>query len=730
MPYPQALVLEIFKQGELLKVGLSDQFQSAPTLRHYNLISVSFNEVLGLSAKTVSVLNRRPPDPSSRLEQLKSLQKTGKLLWDHLLSRPLKERLKQAPACALALVIDEELIYIPWELVFDGSDFFCLKFSMGRLVRSKGDSSPLQYRQLAERLKMLVLADPTGDLKSAYSEGVNIKNQFGHKKMVHVDFKSTSISREYVKRNICDYDIVHFAGHCESGEGEPSKSGWVLEDGLFMIEDILRMGQGCSMPALVFSNACHSARADIGLIDPGYQKSGYGMASAFLYSGVKHYLGAIRKIEDGSSLVFAREFYACLISGLSVGDSLCSSRNKLVKEFGMSGLHWANYLLYGDPFFIFFKARPRREDKRKSGISYKKHILKIGLAALLVCAGLSLFFMESRIRPGGIYLFLRSQAEYRKGNNLSAAELGEKLLSKDQGFLAVYPIIADSYQRLGDKDKALKYYFDYVLRSERLSNRIHLVQAYIKLGWFYQEQGEYEKSRELYDKALKLSRRINDKTSEAVVLRKSAVWHIDKGAYDQALDLLTKSIAINAERQRNFENAKNLACDYFDVGLVFMNKNDFPAARDFYEKSRRIFEKLDLQNELSDCYFNLGEIYLFEKEYAKALDYYFRGLEMDKKHGNRENIACGYNMIGELYMEIDDLGNAEEYFLKSAGLTEEAGSRMDLANVNYNLGLFYKRQGKKNKARACWRKAQEIYRPVDYEKYKMIREQLLELDNS
>jgi hypothetical protein len=52
---------------------------------------------------------------------------------------------------------------------------------MGRLVRSKGDSSPLQYRQLAERLKMLVLADPTGDLKSAYSEGVNIKNQFGHK---------------------------------------------------------------------------------------------------------------------------------------------------------------------------------------------------------------------------------------------------------------------------------------------------------------------------------------------------------------------------------------------------------------------------------------------------------------------------------------------------------------------------------------------------------------------
>jgi tetratricopeptide (TPR) repeat protein len=568
------------------------------------------------------------------------------------------------------------------------------------------------------------------DLKSAYNEGLNIKNQFSHKtRKVYVDFKSTRIDKGYVKKNICDYDIVHFAGHCEFDKKTPHRSGWVLSDGLFRAEEILKMGQSCSMPALVFSNACHSAQADTGLVDPEYQKAGYGMASAFLYAGVRHYIGTIRRIEDNPSLILAREFYAQLISGSSVGESLRLSRLKVTKEFGLEGLHWANYLLYGDPGFLFFKLQRHRGHKLKGLNYYKKIALRSALAVFLSCILLISAFFLPKINPGKIYLFLNSQAEYRKGNNQSAITLAERVLAKDHNFLAVYPIIANAYQLLGDKDKALKYYFDYALKSEKLNNKRHLVQAYIKLGWFYQLDAQYEKAQGLYDKAVKLSRQMNDKTNEAVGLRKLAVWHIDKGDYGAALDLLTKSIAINLERQRNFENAKNLACDYFDVGLIFANKNDNQAAKEFYEKSRRLFERLKLKNELSDCYFNLGEIYLFEKEYAKALDYYYKGLKIDKEQDNRVNLACGYNMIGELYAEIDDLVKAEDYFKQSLQLAEEINSRLDLADANYNLGLIYQRKGKKRLAREHWRNAQEIYRSSDLEKYQEIREQLLELDN-
>ena len=230
MPHAEALILEVFKQDDSLKMGLFEQGQAVPTLRHYSQVSVSFVELISLSTEMISVLNHPAKDQTFELEQMRSLQKIGQLFWDHLLSRSIKGKLKGSPACALTLSLDEELINIPWELIFDGEDFLGLKFSLGRLVRSKGDSVSLQYRDLTDSLKMLILANPNGDLKSAYLEGLNIKNQFSHKnKKVQVDFKSTNIDRYYVKKNICDYDIVHFAGHCEFDKEEAKDSGWVLD---------------------------------------------------------------------------------------------------------------------------------------------------------------------------------------------------------------------------------------------------------------------------------------------------------------------------------------------------------------------------------------------------------------------------------------------------------------------------------------------------------------------
>ena len=729
MSYAPALILEVFKQDDALKMGLFDQGQTAPTLRHYSQVGVSFGELKQLSTELVEILNRPARDQPSKLEQLKALQKTGQLFWDHLLSRPIKEKLKNNQPCELILSLDEELIFIPWELIFDGENFLCLKFSLGRLVRSKGDATALEYRDLTDSLKMLILADPNADLKSAYAEGLNIKNQFSHKtKKVHVDFKSTHIDKSYVKKNICDYDIVHFAGHCEFDKQDVKDSGWVLSDGVFKVEDILKMGQSSSLPALVFSNACHSAQISPSLLDSEYQKANYSMASAFLFAGVRHYIGSIRKIEDNASLVFAREFYAQLINGISVGESLRLAKLKLVKEYGLASLHWVNYLLYGDPGFVFFKIHHHQEHKHKINRFFKKNILKIGLAVAFISASIFLAVWLPKFNPSKMYLFINAQMRYRQGNNQAAITLGQKIINQDQNFLAVYPIIANAYQSLGDKDKALKYYLDYMLKSEKLNNRAHLIQAYIKLGWFYQLDGQYAKAQELYEKALNLSRQLKDRQNEALALRKLAVWHIDKDSLDRALDLLTKSAAINSEYPHNFENVKNLASDYFDIGLVFANKSDYTAAKDFYLKSLKIFQRLRLNNELSDCYYNLGEVYFYEKAYQKALDYYLKGLKVDLEQGNKVNLASGYNMIGELYLEIDNLADAEINFKQSIKYSEEINSNVDLANANYNLGFLYKKKGRKNLVREYWRKAQELYRLIDPTKYQEIRAELLELD--
>lgn len=725
------LVLEILRQGETLKMSIFEQAEIASTLRHYSQCTVSFTEIDRLCQEIISVLNRADERSAYSGDLIKGLTKTGQLLWDHLLTRPVKDKLKSAQVSNLVLSIDEELINIPWELLHDGNNFLCLTFNVGRVIRTREPVSQPRYRSFSSVPKMLILANPTNDLKSAYLEGINIKNQFDRKRNnIHIDFKSTYIDKLYVKKNLYDYDIVHFAGHAEFEADNPDNSGWVLSDARFTVQDIMAMGSTVSLPALVFSNACHSATNTAKSVDTDYQEKNYSLAQAFLFSGVRHYIGAIRKIEDPASLSFSKEFYTQLISGKSVGESIRHSRLKLISEYGITPMHWASYLLYGDPNFVLFrpKAKPASRRLKRSISLYKKQLIGLSLTLAFISICIYLYMWLPTINPNTYGLFSRSRKFFLEGKNREVISLSNRIIKKDPLFLAVYPLLADTYQRLGDKEDALKYYFDYALLSEKRHDKNSLASAYIGIGWIYHLQGEYARALDFYNKALTSSRENRDKLNEADVLGKIAIWHIDKGEYDRALELLTKSSEINRERQHIYKHRYNLACDYFNLGLLFINKDDFTTAKKFYDKSFGLFNKLKLTYELSDYYFNVGEIYYYQKEYQKALDSYSRGLKIDQRQGNMPSIAADYNMLGELYVEMGNLQEAEGYFNQAKAIAEQISAPLELASSHYNLGLLYKQKGHKNKAREYFRQAQEIYSRIDTPDYQKVKQELLSLD--
>ncbi|PIS33867.1 MAG: hypothetical protein COT38_03075 [Candidatus Omnitrophica bacterium CG08_land_8_20_14_0_20_41_16] len=725
MPQEITLTLEIIREGDILKMSISEHKELSATLRHYSQHKVDFREIDRLCQEVTALLNKANlKDPSL----FRSLEKTTHALWDHLFTRPVKEKLRQSLNSNLLLEIDEELIFIPWELLYDGTNFLSLEFNLGRLVRTESKAAPLDYRSLGQVSKMLILANPTNDLKAAYLEGLNIKTQLDRKRPnIRVDFKSTNIDKLYVKKNICDYDIVHFAGHCEYDYNNPKESGWVLSDGNFSTQDILRLGSGLALPALIFSNACHSAPLSKEcLIDMDYQRKSYSLASAFLFSGVRHYLGSIRKIEDAASLAFAKEFYHNLTLGKSLGASLRLARIKLVKDYGIFATHWANYLLYGDPGFILFKPKPVKIKKRI--VLPKKWVIRSLSILALTSVFIFLCFFLPTLNPNTYILFLRSQALFAKGANQQMIVMGQRIIAKDKSFLGIYPMLADAYHKLGDKDNAIKYSFDYAILAEKKNDLRSQASADTSIGWFYQLDGDYAKAKEFYDKALNLSRKSKDKLNEAIALRKLAVWNIDNKNYDLALELLTKSSEINRQRQYLKEHRHNLACDYFNIGLVFENKNDFDPAEEFYCKSRLLFEKLNLKNELSDCYFNLGEVYLFKKQYQKALNSYAAGLKIDQVGGNKLSLASDYNMLGELYLEMDNFPEAETNFNSALALAEGIKSRPDIAAACRNLGILYKKTGKKNKCMEYLRRAEEIYGIIDPLTYEEVKKEILSLD--
>ena len=470
MEESNALVLEILRQDSMLAMSVFEQKELAQTIRHYSQLSVSFAEINKLCQEVISILNKASEKGTFTSDYMDSLKKTGQILWDHLFTRSVKDRLKTTIIKDLVLAIDEELINIPWELLYDGNNFLCLKFNLGRLVRTKEQIRLPQYRSLTTTPKMLILANPTNDLKSAYLEGVYIKNQFDRKRNeLSIDFKSTCIDMLYVKKNLRDYDIVHFAGHCAYDADNPKNTGWVLNDGRFTATDILALGESLHLPSLIFSNACHSANSASEIMSTDYREKNYSLASAFLFSGVRHYIGTIWKIEDRLSLVFAKEFYTQLIKGNSVGECVRLSRLRLIKEYGITAISWASFLLYGNPNFILFRRKVRAQAlKFKRDVSlYKKQMVRLTLAAFIISLIIYLYIWLPTRNPTTYLSFLQSKKLFLQGNNQEVILNCNQIIKKDPEFLAVYPLIADTYQRQGDRENALRYYFAYALSKKK-----------------------------------------------------------------------------------------------------------------------------------------------------------------------------------------------------------------------------------------------------------------------
>jgi len=729
-----SLVLEVFRGERKLKMCLFAERELARTVRHYSQCPVNFEDVQRICQDIRRILDKARSKNPRGPELLDQLKKSSRLLWEQLLTRPVKEELKSCPARNLVLSLEEELVSIPWELLFDGEQFLCLRYNVGRLIRSEQKEHTVSYRSPAPRVRMLILANPTGDLTSAYDEGINIRNQFDRaRKKIAIDFKSTSIDTLFVRRSLREYDVVHFAGHCEYDPDDPQKIGWVFRDGRFSALDIIAMAEDNRLPSLVFSNACHSAQVNTTGIERDYQEKTYSLAAAFLFSGVRLYIGAIQRVEDPMSFLFAREFYACLIRGRSVGECMRLGRLRLVKEQGLDSLLWASHILYGDPDFRMFRAKRAEVPERKKILSgfVRAHRRRM-VAACCVAAGLLLaagmVLALRSMHPTARYLLRRAERLFQDGRNMEVIQTAERIIAKDPGLLEVYPLVADTFSRLGRREEALKFYFDYIFKSQEADDDRHLANGYIQAGWLYHAAGEYPKAYEFYAKAIELSRQKKDRLHEAVAMRKMAVWYLDKEDNDRALELLTKSAEINRDAQSDPEHRYNLACDYFDLGLLFFNISDLAQAKEFYAKSLKTFEALDRVDQLSDYYFNLGEIYLDEKQFQKALASYRKGLEIDQKQGNLPSLSSDFLMIGELYVEMDDLVRAEENFKLAESIALKINAPMEVAAAQHALGALYKRQGQKRKAREYLRAAEEILRGIDTPAYKAVQADLLTLD--
>ncbi|MDH3770941.1 MAG: CHAT domain-containing protein, partial [Nitrospirota bacterium] len=288
---------------------------------------------------------------------------TGLILHDSV-AAGLKE-MRERQEYHLVVVNDAPSSRIPWETMCiedwfpAASQGLSRRYAAGNLSVAKW----LEQRRIGESLDVLLVVNPTLDLDGADKEAERIKKLFPLDSSVRLhELQGERATRDALLEEFKsgNFDVIHYAGHAYFDPEDRSRSG-ILCHGRQVLSGAHLAGIA-KLPALVFFNACESARVrgrakkkePSGLLkEPSNRNLGLaknvGLAEAFMRGGAANYVGTYWPVGDAEAAAFAETFYKDLVIGRSIGKALQNGRDAVRK---LKSVDWANYIHYGSYDFV------------------------------------------------------------------------------------------------------------------------------------------------------------------------------------------------------------------------------------------------------------------------------------------------------------------------------------------------------------------------------------------
>ena len=308
------------------------------------------------------ISNSVDPTVSAQLYDVTGeLRKIGETFFQQFFPDSIKARLRSMENGYLFFHVDESLRTIPWELLHDGSAFLSDRFYIGKSIEGLWSDNQRQER---ERLRMLIVSDPTEDLDWARREGEELfEALISEVNADRLDVQLLS-GKRVTKLNLLaalkDRDIIHYAGHVKFSS-DPGERGWLLHgDRILKAREIEMAGFS---PDLVFSNSCLSSAVQAGGPEMEGDSGRYfnDLAGAFLKAGIQNYIGTNWEIKDNpGTYSFALQFYRSIFEEKSVGEALYDARQYCRRSYQSFDITWANYVMHGNPMIRIFRSPHRR----------------------------------------------------------------------------------------------------------------------------------------------------------------------------------------------------------------------------------------------------------------------------------------------------------------------------------------------------------------------------------
>jgi predicted ATPase/class 3 adenylate cyclase len=235
------------------------------------------------------------------------------------------------------------------------------------------------------------------------------------------------------------------------------------------------------------------------------------------------------------------------------------------------------------------------------------------------------------------------------------------------------------------------------------------VDAMLKLGKVFELVGRWPRAEEVELEALDLATGLDDRTAQAWCLAALAEVARKQGRFDDATDRLARARELFAE-----VGAEDGAGQVLHLaGTVGAQRGDLDAAKERYEESLAIRERLDDRASMASLFSNLGVIAEYRGDYTEARRLNERALALRTEIGDRWAIGVSQNNLGMIALHENAFDEARRRFEESMRLNREVGDAWMVAIGHNNLGNATRGLGDHDAARASYAASLRAYRQYD-----------------
>jgi tetratricopeptide (TPR) repeat protein len=285
---------------------------------------------------------------------------------------------------------------------------------------------------------------------------------------------------------------------------------------------------------------------------------------------------------------------------------------------------------------------------------------------------------------------------------------GEARFSQDLGLFHYW---------LGENEKARSFYQVSQERFRDLGDKRGLIVTLHRLGYIEDDEDNYPKAREYYERSLGLSQEIGDEKLVTLSHHLVGVVAYHQGYYNEARSCfeqsLSESLARGDEaavartrrrfaavarmqghyadpprRYKYFDEARRLLTDSLKVetnlrgraralrqlGMLAQEEGDTVQAREYFEQSLELFQRLDNKKGVAATLYNMASIYQEAGNIAEAERLYKESLAMAQPLKCRYGEAITLRQLGSIALSRGELDKANELLMRSVDTLERIQS--------------------------------------------------------